>query len=210
MRTALIADDHEVTRRGIREILQDEFPGVEIVEVGDAAAVLAQLHTRKWDLMLLDVMMPGGTIVDLLRKIRATHADVPALVLTAATEVEYVTQTMRAGANGLVHKHRAADELVAAIKVVVEGGVYLHPETEHAVALTLRDAEPGLPHKKLSYRELQIFRLIARGREVKEIAVELGLSDKTVATYLARIREKTGLGNHVEIARYALHHKIVE
>jgi CheY-like chemotaxis protein len=91
MRTVLIADDHEVTRRGIREILQDEFPGVEIVEVGDGAAVLAQLHARKWDLILLDVMMPGGTIVDLLRKIRATHADVPALVLTAATEVEYVT-----------------------------------------------------------------------------------------------------------------------
>jgi DNA-binding NarL/FixJ family response regulator len=210
MRFALIADDHEVTRRGIRDILVDEFPGVEIHDAFDAGSLLALLPERPWDLILLDVMMPGGTVVDLLRKIRATSAAVPVLILTAATEIEFVTQTMRAGANGLVHKHRAADELVAAIGVVSTGGTYLHPETEHAVAATLRDQEPGLPHKKLSLRELQIFRLIALGREVKEIAVDLGLSDKTVATYLSRIREKTGLGSHVEIARYALHHKLVE
>jgi len=135
---------------------------------------------------------------------------VPILVLTAAADVECVAETMKAGANGLLHKHRASDDLIGAIKAISGGGSYLHPETASAVAAALRDEAPALPHQKLSERELEIFRLIALGRAVKEIAVALGLSDKTVATYISRIREKTGLESPVDMARYALHKGLVQ
>ncbi|MBK6683756.1 MAG: response regulator transcription factor [Deltaproteobacteria bacterium] len=211
MRNVLIADDHQVTRRGLRELLRDAISDLEIVEVADVPSVLLQVTTRRWDLILLDVLMPGGNVLDVLKVIRETGSTIPVLVLTAATEIEYVVQTMHAGANGLIHKHRAADDLLDAIQKVLAGGSYLHPETAAEVAARLRQAAPtALPHERLSVRELEIFRAIARGRAIKEIAGDLGLSDKTVATYLGRIREKTGLSSHVDIARYALHHHLVE
>jgi DNA-binding NarL/FixJ family response regulator len=209
MQNILIADDHAVTRRGIREILHDAFPGVTTEEAADAPGLLAILSARPWDLILLDALMPGGSVLDTLGRIRATHPLVPVLVLTAATEIEYLVHAMRAGANGLIHKHRASDDLLEAIKTVAKGGNYIHPESARDLAATLR-GDPALPHERLSGREREIFARIAQGRSVKEIAAELALSDKTVATYLARIREKTGLNSHVEIARYALQHRIVD
>ena len=210
MRHVLIADDHEVTRRGIRQLLHEGFEGIEIVEAANGAEVKAALPTRRWDLILLDIMMPGSGILDLIASVRATDATTPVLVLTAAVEIEYVFQTMKAGANGLIHKHRASDDLLDAIARVVAGGTYLHPDTAIEIAASLRPALATMPHEKLSARDLEIFRLIAVGRAIKEIALDLDLSDKTVATYLARIREKTGLTSHVEIARYGLQHGLVD
>jgi DNA-binding NarL/FixJ family response regulator len=117
---------------------------------------------------------------------------------------------MKAGANGLIHKHRGSDDLVDAIRQVAGGGQYLHPETAIAVAGALRDEKQSLLHERLSARELEILRLIAQGRAVKEIAADLHLSDKTIATYVSRIREKTGLSSPVDMARYALQHRLVE
>jgi two-component system, NarL family, invasion response regulator UvrY len=210
MHYVLIADDHEVTRRGVREIVQDHFENVEIQEAVDAPTLIAALPRRPWDVIIIDIIMPGGTVLETLAKIRAFDPKVPVLVLTAATETEYVVQTLKAGANGLINKHRAADELVAAITKVSNGETYLHAETAAEIATSLRTTPPALPHLTLSARELEIFRLIALGSAVKEIALDLAISDKTVATYLARIREKTGLTSHVEIARYALHHGLVD
>jgi two-component system invasion response regulator UvrY len=210
MRHVLIADDHEVTRRGVRQLLHEGFDGVEVVEAADGEAVMAALPTRRWDLLLLDIMMPGRGILDLLARIRAVDAAVPVLVLTAAVEIEYVFQTMKAGANGLIHKHRASDDLLEAIAKVVGGGTYLHADTAAEVASSLRQEPRTRPHERLSSREFEIFRLIALGRAIKEIASDLDLSDKTVATYLARIREKTGLTSHVEIARYSMQNGLVD
>lgn len=210
MRSVLIADDHAVTRRGLREIINEAFDGVEIGEAVDAPSAIAQVSARPWDLVLLDVLMPGATVLEVLAAIRGARPVTPVLALTAATEIEYVVQTLKAGANGLVHKHRAPDELLEAIRRVLAGGTYLHPDTAAEIAAGLGAAAVPEPHTRLSERELEIFRLIALGKAVKEIAVDLSISDKTVATYLARIREKTGLNSHVEIARYALRHKLVE
>lgn len=210
MRHILIADDHAVTRRGVRELVLERYPDVEVTELADGDAVLEQLPTRTWDLMLLDVMMPGPGIIELLGRIRDREASVPVLVLTGSSEIEYVIETMKAGANGLLHKHQAADELLMAIERVTAGGTYLLAETAAAIARTLRQRKPTLPHEDLSERELDIFRRIALGRAIKEIGFDLGLSEKTVATYLARIREKTGLISHVDIARYALKNGLVE
>lgn len=210
MKNVLIADDHAVTRRGIRSIVQEQYDSADIVEVSDGHAVLQQLSVRPWDLILLDVMMPGPGILQLLASLRAHSTNVPILVLTSSNELEYVVQTMKAGANGLMHKHRAADDLVEAIEKVAAGGSYLHADTAVEIAQSLREKKPSLAHQDLSEREIDIFRRIALGRAIKEIAFDLGLSEKTVATYLARIREKTGLVSHVEIARYALKNGLVD
>jgi DNA-binding NarL/FixJ family response regulator len=210
MRNVLIADDHAVTRHGIRQLLRDAFEGVEVVGVGDGDAALAELPLRPWDLILLDVMMPGPSILVMLAKIRAVNANVPVLVLTASSEIEYVIETMKAGANGLIHKHHAVDDLLDAVQRIADGGTYLHADTAAAIAKTLHARKPTLPHHDLSERELDIFRRIALGRAIKEIGFDLGLSEKTVATYLARIREKTGLTSHVDIARYALKNGLVD
>ena len=210
MRNVLIADDHAVTRHGIRQLLRDAFDGVEVVGVGDGDAALAELSSRPWDLILLDVMMPGPSIHEMLARIRAVDSSVPVLVLTASSEIEYVIETMKAGANGLIHKHHAVDDLLEAVQRIAEGGTYLHAETAAAIAKTLHARKPTLPHHDLSERELDIFRRIALGRAIKEIGFDLGLSEKTVATYLARIREKTGLTSHVDIARYALKNGLVD
>ena len=210
MRNVLIADDHAVTRHGIRQLLRDAFDGVAVVGVGDGDAALAELSSRPWDLILLDVMMPGPSILEMLARIRAVDSSVPVLVLTASSEIEYVIETMKAGANGLIHKHHAVDDLLEAVQRIAEGGTYLHAETAAAIAKTLHARKPTLPHHDLSERELDIFRRIALGRAIKEIGFDLGLSEKTVATYLARIREKTGLTSHVDIARYALKNGLVD
>lgn len=210
MREVLIVDDHGVTRRGMREIVGEVFPDGTIGEASDFASLLDALAQQRWSLILLDIMIPGGTVLDALARIRAADPAVPVLVVTAATETEYVTQVLQAGANGLIHKHLSADDLMQAIRIVAEGRSYLHPETAVAMAAALAERRTPLPHDSLSPRELEVLRLVARGMTVKVIAGALGISDKTVATYLARIREKTGLNSHVEIARYALQHRLVD
>lgn len=210
MHHVLIADDHEVTRRGLREILVEAYPDVQVIEAATGHAVLEKLGTQAFDLLILDIWMPGPNILDLLRAIRANHARMPILVLTAATEVEYSIQTMKAGANGVVQKHHTADDICKAIRIVTAGGAYLHSDTAIAIATSVRNSPATTLADRLSAREIEIFRGIASGKTIKELAASMQLSDKTVATYLARIREKTGLHTHVEIARYALQHGLVE
>lgn len=210
MRQILIADDHEVTRRGIRDMVCEAFPDAEVTEAADGAALHALIDRQRWDMILLDVIFPGANIVDTVQRIRRSDADVPVLVLTAATEMEYVVQTMKAGANGVVHKHVAANDLMRALHQVSQGQNYLHPDTAVEIARLLNEPPTTRPHQLLSERELTIFKRIALGQAIKEIAFELELSDKTVATYLARIRTKTGLSSAVDIARYALQNGLVQ
>ncbi len=210
LQRVLIADDHEITRRGLRELLNDEYEGLEIVEASDASSVIERAREGTWDLILLDIRMPGPGVVDVIKTIHAHSEATPVLVVTALTETAYVVETMKAGASGVIHKHRAADDLVTAIRAVASGGTYMHPETATDLAAEMRKGGSSLPHHLLSKRELDVFRRIALGRTIKEIAGELDLSDKTVATYFGRIREKTGLSSYVDIARYAIRHTLVE
>lgn len=208
----LIADDHEVTRRGLREILTE---GIEDALVGEASTTSEVERLLEppnvWDLVLLDVLMPEKSVLEVITAIREQSPAPAILILTAVQEIEYVAQTMAAGAKGFIHKHRAADELLSAVHVVAAGGTYLHPETAAAVAARLHDPiRESKRHEQLSSREMAIFQRIALGLVPKEIAAELGLSEKTVSTYLGRIRKKTGLTSYVEIARYALRNGLVD
>jgi len=206
----LIADDHVVTRRGLKEILRDEFSELQIAEASNSAETLEKISTQTWDLLLLDIVMPGLSIIEILTQIRRLRPTMPILVLTAIAEMEYVVRTLKAGANGYINKQYAAEELITAVKTVLSGQTYLSREAVTALAVTLREENSSHPHSKLSERELQVFNFIARGKTVKEIGGELNVSEKTVGTYLTRIREKTGLVSYVEITRYALQHRLVE
>ena len=206
----LIADDHEVTRRGLKEILRDEYGQLHVEETADAAALLRKIPERKWDLVLLDIVMPGMNVIDALAQIRALRPKLPVLILTAIGEMEFVIRTLKAGANGYISKQHASQELILAVKKVLAGETFLSSDAVSMLAENLRGESKPQPHHSLSEREMQVFRLIARGRAIKEIASELDVSDKTIGTYLARIKEKTGLVSYVEIARYALQNRIVD
>lgn len=206
----LIADDHEVVRRGIKDILHDEFREINIDEARNGDEVSRKLLERKWDLILLDIIMPGKGVIEVLKEIRAVDPGLPVLILTAVSEVEYAAQTLLAGANGYITKRHADGELIVAIRKLLAGETYLSGEAAKALTDTLRGNAPVEPHQQLSPRELEIFCLIAKGMAVKEIAFTLSVSPKTVGTYIARIKEKTCLENYVDFARYALQHKLVE
>jgi len=205
----LIADDHEVVRRGMVNLLREEYDEIDISEASNGREVVEYLASSKTDLILLDILMPDTNVVDLLAEIRQRDAIVPILILTAASETEFAVRTLKAGANGYITKRHASDQLIAAVRQVLAGEIYLSSAAADAVAAGLRCGSSSMPHESLSRRELEVFLLIAEGKTVKQIAYELSLSDKTVGTYITRIREKTGLLTYVEIARYAIHHHLV-
>jgi two-component system, NarL family, invasion response regulator UvrY len=206
----LIVDDHEIVRRGLKGLLSDEYPELYVAEAKDGPEIYTRLAERHWDLILLDVLMPAMNVIDTLAEIRRRDANVPVLILTAASETEYAVRTLKAGANGYITKQHASDELIVAVRKVLAGEVYLSSEAARALADGLRRGVQAAAHEALSQRELEVFCEIARGKAVKQIAYDLSVSAKTGGTYIARIREKTGLESYVEIARYALQNKLVE
>ena len=206
----LIVDDHEIVIRGLKDLLQNEFEELYVGEATTYQAIEAQLDGQPWDLILLDVVMPELNVIDVLGRIRGQYPEVPVLILTALSETEYAVRTIAAGANGYITKHYASDELILAVRKVLAGETYLSSEAAKALAAGLQTAGSISPHHALSRRELQVFCMIAQGKAVKEIAYDLSVSAKTVGTYVSRIKEKTGLENYVDIARYALQHDLVD
>lgn len=206
----LIADDHEVVRRGLRQILADAFASVAVEESVDANTTLEAVTRDAWDLVLLDLNMPGASGLALLAEVKRRRPTTPVLVLTVASESAYAVQSVQTGAAGFVNKRDAADELVAATRKVLAGETHLSGAVMTHMVEGLRGGAAQLPHEKLSRREFEVFRHLALGLAVKEIAAQLGLSEKTIGTYLERIRDKTGLRTPVDIARYALREGLVE
>jgi len=206
----LVADDHELVRRGLTLVLEDAFGRIEIGEAVSSQEALRQVADRKWDIVLLDLNMPGSRGLDLLAEIRRLRPKLPVLVLSASSEAEYGFRTLKAGAAGYVNKQHASEELVLAVREALAGRTYVGSATARKLAENLRGDAVRLPHEKLSDRELEVFHLIARGRSAKEIAGELRLSEKTVGTYVARIKDKTGLRGPVEITRYAFQNKLAD
>lgn len=206
----LIVDDHEVVRRGLRQVLAEGFPGARFGEAASSPAALAALSDQEWDLVLLDINIPGRSGLEVLEDVRRSWPRLPVLVVSAYPEEEFAVRSLRLGAAGYLTKGSASDELVAAARKALAGGKYVTATLAEKLASVV-GGDPGQePHAALSSRELQVLRLVASGRTAKEIAGELHLSEKTIATYRARIAEKLGLSTTVEIARYALRHKLVD
>src|SRR5688572_15126932 len=206
----LIADDHAILRRGLRNLLQEEFVALEVAEARDSREALDQMVREEWDLILLDINMPGRGGLEVLTETRRVRAKAKILVLSAYAEEEFALRAFQLGASGYLNKQTAFDELLLAVRRILGGGKYVTASLAERMAATLGGQLQPEPHEALSTRELQVLRLIAVGRTLKEISNELALSEKTVATYRARIAEKMGLGSKVELTRYALQHKLVE
>lgn len=210
MTRILIADDHGIVRRGVRNLLEEEIPGAVIAEASDAREAIELLMRDPWDLMVLDINMPGRNGLEVLEEIRRLRSTTRVLVLTAYPEGEFALRAFQLGASGYLNKQTAFDELLTAVRRILSGGKYVTVSLAEKLAATIGGEVRVEPHQTLSSRELQVLRMIAAGRSLKEISGELGVSEKTVATYRARISEKMGIGTKVELARYAWQHKLLE
>lgn len=210
MTRVLIADDHEVVRRGLKQILADEFPRVKVLEAQNSQETLQRVAEQPFDLVLLDINMPGRSGLEVLAEIKKQHPNMPVLVLSASPEEDYALRCIKLGASGYVNKQSASDELVGAVKKALAGGRYVTPSLAEKLAESFAGGIQQSPHELLSNRELEVLRLIAVGKTIKEIAAELSLSEKTVATYRTRISEKMRLGTNVELTRYAIQHGLTD
>ena len=206
----LIADDHELLRRGLRQILADAFPELMLIEAGDARQTLDAAEKQPFDLVLLDINMPGRSGIEVLQDLKRLYPRLPVVVLSAFPEKDYALRAFKLGASGYVSKQSASSELVTAARKALAGGRYITPSLAEALAATIAGEAPALPHETLSDRELQVLRHVALGKQLKEIAAELSLSEKTIGTYRMRISRKLGLGTNVELARYATLHGLVD
>ena len=206
----LISDDHAILRRGLKEILMRELAGATCGEAENAHEVLEQVQRQHWDLVILDVTMPGPSGVDVLRDLKRLKPKLPVLVLSMHPEDQYGKRMLKAGASGYMNKDVAPDELIKAIQKVLGGGRYVSPALAEKLAVELGE-ESGRPaHETLSDREFEVLRMLASGKTVSEIAETLHLSVTTVSTYRARILEKMNLTTTAELMHYALRNHLVD
>jgi DNA-binding NarL/FixJ family response regulator len=205
----LIVDDHAILRRGLQEILEREFRNVRIGGAGTAEEALTQLDSEKWDLVILDITMPGRSGVDVLRTRKAWRPKLPVLVLSMHPEDQYGKRVLKAGASGYMNKESAPEELIKAVRKLLSGGRYVSPTLAETLAVDLGRDDGTPAHERLSDREFEVLRKMASGKTVGQIALELHLSVPTVSTYRARILEKMGMSNTAELIRYALSHHLV-
>jgi two-component system invasion response regulator UvrY len=205
----LIVDDHAILRRGLQEILEREFRDVRIGGAGTAEEALTQLDSEKWDLVILDITMPGRSGVDVLRNLKALRPRLPVLVLSMHPEDQYGKRVLKAGASGYMNKESAPEELIKAVRKLLSGGRYVSPTLAETLAVDLGRDDGTPAHERLSDREFEVLRKMASGKTVGQIAQELHLSVPTVSTYRARILEKMGMSNTAELIRYAVSHHLV-
>lgn len=204
----LIADDHALVRRGIRQIVATTSDLAVTGEASRGAEVLEAVRTDHYDLVLLDLTMPGFSGIDLIRRVRAAKPQQPIVVVSMHNEGQVVSRALRAGANGYVAKDSEPEILLAAIRKVAAGGRYLDPALLEAIAFTAGSDAP--PDEILSDREFEVLRQLAAGDSLNEIAERLKLSAKTVSTHKTRLMQKLGLDNNADLIRYAIRHGLGE
>jgi two-component system, NarL family, invasion response regulator UvrY len=210
MSRVLIADDHAVVRAGLRQFLEADASIRHIGEAGSGRETLEQLQAGPWNLLLLDINMPDRNGLDILRHVRATHPETRVLMLSGLPERQYAVNVLRAGASGFLPKDSAAEELLKAVRTVLNGHRYLSGALADLL-ITDMDADADQPlHARLSEREFQILCKLASGRAVSEIGVDLSISVKTVSTYRSRILEKMSLKTNADLTAYALRTGLIQ
>lgn len=206
----LVADDHAIVRRGLRDLLGETADIVVAAEAGTASEALDFARRQPLDVVVLDLSLPGRGGLELLAELKAEHPELPVLILTMHPEDQYAVRAIKAGAAGYLTKESAPDVLVEAVRRVAGGGRYVSPTLAETLAVHLGGKRQREAHEALSDREFQVFRRLAGGRTVGQIADELSLSVKTVSTYRSRILEKMGLSTNAELMQYAFRHKLVD
>jgi DNA-binding NarL/FixJ family response regulator len=206
----LIADDHAIVREGLKQIVAEEKDILVSGEADNAIKLMELLEKEKWNLVILDINMPGKSGLEALKDIKMLYPNLPVLILSMFSEDQYGIRAIKAGASGYLKKVSAPKELVVAIRKIVSGGKYINPSLAEKLAEKFGDTDKTLLHEKLSDREYQIMCNIALGKTAEEIAQELSLSINTVYTYRNRILEKMSLKSNVELTQYVLQNKLVE
>ena len=206
----LLADDHAVVRRGLRQILAEEYPGAQFAEAATGVEALGLCDGQAWDLIVLDVWMPGLGGLDVVKQIRRSGRKTPVLIVSLYPESEYGVRALRSGASGYLAKSSAPEELVKAARQVLKGGRYVSEALSQQLAMALDGDGAAAPHESLSNREYEILRHFGSGKRLTEIAHELSLSPKTVGTYRARILEKMKMKTSAQLVQYAIKHGLVE
>jgi len=206
----LIADDHAIVRRGLKETINESFPQTTFGEAQTAQEAIESVRRQDWDVVILDISMPGKSGLDILDDLKRLRPKLPVLFLSMHPEEQYAKRALKAGAAGYLTKESVPEELKMAVKRVLGGGRYVSATLAEKLAWDLRRGTDAPVHELLSDREFQVLRMIASGKTVKEIASEISLSVKTVSTYRSRILEKTGLRTTAELIRYALQSQLVD
>lgn len=211
MTSVLIADDHALVRDGLRRIIESTDGFHVFGEAVDGDQVVVMVRQGGFDVLLLDMSMPGKSGLDLIRHVRAMTAKLPILVLSMHAEDQYAIRAIRAGASGYLNKDSAPNQLILALSKVARGGTYISESVAEQLAVGLSfQAHNDSPHRLLSDRELEVFMAIVTGRSISEIANSMNLSIKTISTHKSRIMEKMQMASVADLVRYAIAHRLIE
>lgn len=206
----LIIDDHVAIQRGLGNILKDEFPDAEITGAIDGRSGVEHVRGADWDLVLCDVNLPGRNGIEVVKEIKVVKPRLPILMLSMHPEEQFAIRALRAGALGYLTKSSEPDELIAAVRSVCEGRRYITATLADKLAQNLSEPGDKPPHERLSDREFEVFRMLASGKEVKEVAADLGLSVKTISTHRENILRKMQMKNNAALTVYAVKSGLVE
>jgi DNA-binding NarL/FixJ family response regulator len=205
----LIADDHEVVRRGIKEILLEGLSSIHIGEAGDTGSLVEKALSDEWDIVISDLSMPGGGGIEALKRIRETKPDQKILIITIYPEEQYAVRVFQAGAYGFLNKDTAPDQLVKAVQLILQGKKYVQPTLAEKMTSLLGQQANLRPHELLSERELEVFLRLARGESVSQIAKELEVTPNTISTYRSRILQKMDLSANAGLTQYAVEQQLI-
>lgn len=206
----LLADDHSMVRTGLKEILMATGDMLVAGEATNGNEALQAIREGEYDIVVLDMSMPGRSGIELIKLIKTERPKLRILVLSMHSEQQYAVRAVKAGASGYLTKESAAEALVTAIRRVAAGGAFISPETAERLVLDTGASADEAPHKLLSDREFQVFRMIAAGRSLTEVAGALSLSVKTISTHKTRILQKIGVSNQTELVHYAIRHQLID
>lgn len=209
MKKILIADDHPSIRKGVKHLLSIEFSQVEFGEASNAIDIFNKLKDQKWDILILDMDMPGRNGLEVLGIIKDEKIKIPVLMFSMHPEDQVAVRALRLGASGYLAKDTAGEELVKAVQLILSGRKYIPASLAEQLAMQLENPENKLPHELLSDREYQTLLLFAKGKPVSVIAKELSLSVPTISTYRARILEKMSMKTNAELVRYTIQNNLV-
>jgi len=206
----LIADDHPLIRKGLTQILADSVYVGRVDEASSGAETMEHLRNAAFDLVILDISMPGKDGLDVLKDIKTLYPKLPVIMLSIQQERQYAVRAFKAGASACLSKAGAPEELLEAIKQVAAGHSYISKAVGEALLEDVTGSQEGLPHRHLSDREYQVFLLLASGKTLTEISEQLSLSVKTVSTYRARLLEKMGMQNNSQLTHYAFQYRLIQ
>jgi len=206
----LIADDHPIVRRGLRQILEENRTVLSVEEAGTGQEAIEIVKRRRFDVVLLDISMPGMSGLEALSEIKKLNPGLPVLILSIYPEEDYAVRALKAGASGYLTKKSAPDELITAIKKLCRGERYISPSLAEFLATHLTEENERPLHESLSNREYQVMRLITSGKSLKEAAAVMSLSPKTISTFRTRVLQKLNLKSNAELIQYAMKHDLME